>query len=70
MNGPPKRREPRAAALNATLGQQASSQYTAEEPEHRNQRRRFLVWALMLGATKPEVVVDRIVAEIEREAAP
>ena len=35
------------------------------EPEHRNDRRRFLIWALMAGYTKPERVVERIVAEVE-----
>ena len=32
-------------------------------------RRRFLIAALMAGWTSPQVVVDRIVAEIESEAA-
>ena len=36
-------------------------------PEHRGRRRAFLMWALMLGATTPERVVERVVAEIERE---
>jgi len=36
-----------------------------DEPEHRGDRRRFLVWALMLGYTKPAVVVERIVGELE-----
>lgn len=36
-----------------------------DEPEHRGDRRRFLVWALMLGAVPPERVVERIVAEVE-----
>lgn len=39
-----------------------------EAPEHRGDRRRFLCWALMIGATSPQVVADRIVDEIEREA--
>jgi hypothetical protein len=40
---------------------------SAEEPEHRSERRRFLVWALMLGAIPPERVTERVVAEVERE---
>jgi len=40
-----------------------------EQPEHNGDRRRFLVWALMLGAIPPERVVERIVAEVEGEAA-
>ena len=36
-----------------------------ERPEHHGDRRRFLIWALMLGAVKPERVVERVVAEIE-----
>ena len=39
-----------------------------EAPEHDNDRRKFLVWALMLGAVPPERVVERIVAEVEQEA--
>ena len=40
-----------------------------EEPEHRNERRPFLVWACMLGAVPPQRIVERIVSEIENEAA-
>jgi hypothetical protein len=40
-----------------------------EEPEHRNDRRRFLIWALMLGAVPPERVVERIVDELEQDAS-
>ena len=36
-----------------------------EAPEHRCDRRRFLVWALMAGYVKPERMTERIVAEIE-----
>lgn len=36
-----------------------------DEPEHRGDRRRFLIWALMLGAAPPERLTERIVAEIE-----
>lgn len=41
-----------------------------EPPEHRNDRRRFLVWAVMLGVVKPERMTERVVAEIDREPAP
>ena len=39
-----------------------------EQPEHNGDRRRFLVWALMLGAVPPERVVERVIAEIAQEA--
>jgi hypothetical protein len=32
-------------------------------------RRRFLMWALSIGAVPPERVVERIVAELEQEGA-
>lgn len=38
-----------------------------EEPEHRGERRRFLIWALMLNLIPSERVVERIVAEVEAE---
>lgn len=38
-------------------------------PEHGNRRRAFLIWALMLGATSPDVVTERVLAEIEGDAA-
>lgn len=38
-----------------------------EAAEHRGERRRFLVWALMLGAVEPERVTERIVDELRRE---
>jgi hypothetical protein len=40
-----------------------------EEPEHRNERRRFLIWALMVGAVPPQRVTERIVPEVKRELA-
>ncbi len=36
-----------------------------EAPEHNSERRRFIVWALMLGATTPAVVSELIVADCE-----
>jgi hypothetical protein len=41
-----------------------------EDFEHHGDRRRFLIWCLMAGFTTPEVVAERIVAEIEKEATP
>ena len=38
-----------------------------EEPEHRNDRRRFLIWALMIGAVPPQRVTERVVAEVSEE---
>jgi len=38
-----------------------------EQPEHRNDRRRFLIWALMLNLVPPERVVERVVAEVQTE---
>jgi hypothetical protein len=35
-----------------------------EQPEHKGDRRRFLIWALMIGAVPPERVTERIVAEV------
>ena len=40
-----------------------------ELPEHGGERRRFLCWAVMCGFAKPERLTERIVAEIESEAA-
>jgi hypothetical protein len=36
-------------------------------PAFRN-RRAFLIWAFAIGAVPPERVVERVVAEIQREA--
>jgi hypothetical protein len=41
-----------------------------EPPEHQNDRRRFLVWALMVGAVKPERLTERIVAEVDELDSP
>lgn len=38
-----------------------------EEPEHRNDRRRFLVWALMAGLVPPERVTERILQDVAGE---
>lgn len=39
-----------------------------ESPEHRNERRRFLCWAVMCGFAQPERLTDGIVVELAREA--
>ena len=39
-----------------------------ERPEHRNDRRRFLIWACMAGLVQPERVTERVLQEIEQEA--
>lgn len=60
----------RGAGTSVTLWDaQHSTATTAvnEPPEHRGERRRFLMWALMLGATPPERVVGRIVDELRDE---
>jgi hypothetical protein len=36
----------------------------SEEPEHRGDRRRFLIWAAMLGIVPPERVVERVIADV------
>ena len=38
-----------------------------EQPEHRNDRRRFICWSLMLGLIPPQRLVERVIAEIEAE---
>jgi len=35
-----------------------------EAPEHRNDRRRFLVWAVLLGAAPPERLTERVLQDI------
>ena len=38
-------------------------------PEHRNDRRRFLIWALMLGAVPSDRVVERVLADVDEAAS-
>jgi len=38
-----------------------------EQPEHRNDRRRFLIWACMAGLVKPDRVTEQILQELEQE---
>ncbi len=69
-NNEAARREP-AASVNQLLGsnQSTAKRPGAQEPEHRNDRRRFLIWALMIGAVPPQRVTERVLAEVEAEAA-
>jgi hypothetical protein len=72
---PPENKTPRAGgALQSDNGRTASADRNAvdqraqEQPEHRSERRRFLIWALMIGAVPPERVVERVVREVEGPA--
>jgi len=58
-----------ALVTGAPTESQPGDPSTGDEPEHRNDRRRFLIWSCMLGVVRPERVTERIVAELEREAA-
>ena len=71
MSWPPQKRELAEveAAKLGVHGVLAQVPRVDEQPEHHGDRRRFLVWACMLGVVKPERVVERIVAELETEAA-
>jgi hypothetical protein len=40
----------------------------AEAPEHRSERRRFLIWALMAGLIPPERVVERVLDDVAHQA--
>ena len=65
----PRNAEARVAAgSSADTGRQTSTQNTTEASEHRNERRRFLVWAVLCGFASPDRLTERIVDEIEREA--
>jgi hypothetical protein len=44
-----------------------SAEPEPEPPEHRNERRRFLIFALMANLIPPARVVDRIIADVESE---
>ena len=56
-----------AAGSSAKQVQRPVDHTAPEQPEHLGDRRRFLVWALMLGATTPDRLTERIVAEIDDE---
>ena len=68
---PPKRREPLAGGSTAQSKTRTSDDTprptaAQAEPEHRNDRRRFLVWALMAGYIPPARMTERIIADVER----
>ena len=67
MNPSLKRREPRpgGGGSQRESANAACVDSIAEAPEHRNDRRRFLIWALMIGAVPPQRVTERIVSELE-----
>jgi uncharacterized protein YdaU (DUF1376 family) len=58
-----------AFKIPRTTGDPSPCDFDAQvaAPEHHNDRRRFLVWALMLGAVPPQRVVERVLDEIEAE---
>ena len=59
-------RETAADTANGTTLESNAQSSRATLPQFRN-RRAFLIWALMCGYTKPERVVERVVAELEDE---
>jgi hypothetical protein len=73
MTGPPKKKA--AARAGAAASETPNlikvrpdhTATTGEVPEHRNNRRRFLIYALMAGLVPPERVVERVVAEVDEE---
>ena len=72
MKAPPtKRYAGRAPGAGVETLEQTSPKCsaTAEPPEHRGERRRFLIWACMLGVVPPKRLVERIVADVEAGAA-
>jgi len=69
MTAPRKADAPVARGEGGQAGTTTSAKSTAsEQPEHRNDRRRFLTWALMLGAIPPERVVERVLADVLEES--
>jgi hypothetical protein len=64
--GPEAARETAADTANSTTPEANAQSGRADLPQFRN-RRAFLIWALMAGYTKPERVVERVVAELEEE---
>ena len=59
-----KRRAGVAAGSCVDAEQQTNANRSTEEPEHRSDRRRFLIWACMAGLIGPERVTERILAEV------
>jgi len=74
MNGPPdEKRAPFAAALTNTPkeslsryrnARNAAQQAGAELPEHRNDRRRFIVWAVLAGYAAPARLTEAVLNEV------
>ena len=76
MRSPTKRNEPLAGGseresevhvehINDTPFHNVGVVPTDTQPEHRSERRRFLIWACMAGLVQPERVTERILAEID-----
>ena len=57
--------ETRGLTLNTASLPHLVDRAQLEQPEHQDDRRRFLIWALMFGAVPPHRVVERILAEVE-----
>ena len=74
MNAPPRNETARdvAASPGPKIGlleeQTVPKDSTREEqPEHRSDRRRFVIFALMAGLVPTERVTERILAEVAEE---
>ena len=66
-----ERRSARVAPSASGGTAQQTSHPSTEQPEHRNDRRLFCCWAVMLGLVPPKRLVDRVledVAEIDAES--
>ena len=75
MDRPPTKEDARhagnAAGIEGDLpgGRIENKDTPSEQPEHNGDRRRFLVWALMLGAVPPERVVERVLQDVAESEA-
>lgn len=72
MTTPPRCDNARGQAgvgANSTELRHVDISIADSEPEHRGDRRRFLVWACMAGFVGPERVVERILQDLERETS-
>jgi len=68
INSPPTKRNPGGGRGSVETVQRTSGNRSTEVPEHRNDRRRFLIWACMAGLVQPERVAERILADVEADA--
>lgn len=66
--GAPPRNEETRLAPGLEVKQESAS--TADSTSPFANRRRFLIWALMIGAVPPERVTERILAELAAEVSP